>query len=131
MATIGMAARESGIAIETIRYYERTGVVAPPPRTDSGQRDYGPAEIARLTMIRRCRDLGFPLADVRALLTMAAEKTACAEVKALAEGHLAEIRQKQRDLAAIEAALSELLASCAGGSCACPALDTLAQGSVQ
>lgn len=81
MASIGTASRQSGIAIETIRYYERSGVIAPPPRSASGHRVYGPAEIARLTMIRRCRDLGFPLADVRRLLDLAADhSTACDEV---------------------------------------------------
>jgi len=128
MASIGEAARASGIAVETIRYYERAGVVPPPPRSASGRRVYGRVEIGRLAMIRRCRDLGFTLADVRVLLALAADHpAACAEVKALAEGHLAEVRHKQRDLAALERALAGLVAGCADGNRSCPALRALAE----
>lgn len=132
MSSIGAAARQSGVAIETIRYYERTGIVPPPPRSASGRRVYGAAEIGRLAMIRRCRDLGFPLADVRVLLDLAQDQSGtCAEVKSLAEGHLAEVRNKLRDLKALETALAELVAGCAGGKRACPALRKLAQGNAR
>jgi len=126
MSTIGEAARASGLAVETIRYYERTGVVPPPPRTASGHRSYDRAEIARLRMIRSCRDLGFPLADARALLGLAESgKAPCGEVKAIAEAHLAEVRRKLGELAALETALAGLVANCAGGDRPCPALDVL------
>lgn len=129
MASIGEAARASGIAVETIRYYERAGVAPPPPRSTSGRRVYGSEDIGRLAMIRRCRDLGFSLADIRILLALAADHpAACTEVKALAEGHLAEVRRKQRDLAALERGLAELVSGCADGNRSCPALRALAEG---
>jgi len=129
MSSIGTASRASGITVETIRYYERAGIVGPPPRSPSGRRIYGPAEIGRLRMIRRCRDLGFSLADVQFLMSLAADAPAtCAEVKGLAEHHLAAIRQKQRDLALIEGALAEMLEGCSEGNTGCPALRTLAEG---
>jgi len=128
MPTIGEAARASGLTVETIRYYERTGVVPRPPRSASGRRIYGAAEIARLRMIRSCRHLGFPLADARALLGLAGgNPDACGTVKAIAEAHLAELRRKRRELAAVERLLVELIAGCREGSESCPALETLAR----
>lgn len=127
MASIGEAARQSGVAVETIRYYERANVVPPPPRTESGRRVYGRAEIARLRMIRRCRDMEFQLADARILLDLAEREGApCGDVKQIAERHLEEVRRKQRELAALEAALASLVASCEGGTKTCPALRELA-----
>jgi len=127
MSSIGEAAKASGIGIETIRYYEREGIVPPPLRTASGRRVYRQAEIGRLKMIRRCRDLGFPLAEVRILLDLATTAgTACEEVKVIAGRHLDEVRRKQRDLAELERALTELVDSCAGGTTECPALRVLA-----
>jgi len=129
MSSIGKAARVSGIGVETIRYYERAGIVPPPLRTASGRRVYGPAEIGRLKMIRRCRDLGFPLAEVRLLLSLAENGDApCSEVKSIAERHLDEVRRKQQELAALERDLTALIESCAGGDTDCPALSTLASG---
>jgi MerR family mercuric resistance operon transcriptional regulator len=127
MSTIGEAARDSGVAVETIRYYERAGIVPKPPRSRTGRRVYGAPEIARLRLIRRCRDLGFPLADARALLGMAESGPApCGEFRAVAESHLAEVRRKRDDLAALERALGELVRSCNGGPAAeCPALRAL------
>ena len=129
MASIGTASRISGIGIETIRYYERAGVMPPPPRTGSGRRVYGPSEIGRLRMIRRCRDLGFPLDDVRALLALAdGDSAVCSEVKGIAKDHLAEVRRKLRELAELEKALAELVRGCEAGSTNCPALNALAEG---
>src|SRR5690348_11152054 len=97
---IGELSRRTGVNIETIRYYERVGILAPPPRTVSGRRVYGPAETRALSFIRRARALGFTLDEVRTLLALAAEdsRNTCAEVRDIAAGHLAEIRTKIADL---------------------------------
>ncbi len=128
MPSIGEAARRSGVPVETIRYYERAGVVPGPPRSESGRRVYDAAGIARLSLIKRCRDLGFTLAEARALLALSENSdAACGEVKAIAEGHLAEVGRKIRALRDLEAALGELVRECAEGNTACPALRSLAR----
>ena len=128
MPSIGEAARKSGVPVETIRYYERAGIVPGPPRSESGRRVYDAAGIARLRMIKRCRDLGFPLAGARALLALSENSDApCADVKVIAEDHLAEVGRKIRGLRDLEAALVELVHECAEGNTACPALRALAR----
>ena len=128
MPSIGEAARGSGIPVETIRYYERAGIVPGPPRTLSGHRVYDTAGIARLCLIKRCRDLGFSLAEARALLALSENSDApCRDVKVIAEGHLAEVGRKIGALRDLEAALGELVRECAEGNTACPALRTLAR----
>ena len=128
MPSIGEAARRSGIPVETIRYYERAGVVPGPPRSESGRRVYGPAGIARLCLIKRCRDLGFSLADARALLALSENSSApCGDVKVIAEGHLAEVGRKIRALRDLEVALADLVRECAEGNAACPVLRALAR----
>ena len=127
MPSIGEAARVSGVSVETIRYYERAGIVPGPPRSESGRRVYDDAGIARLRLIKRCRDLGFSLAEARVLLALSENSDApCADVKAIAEGHLAEVGRKVRALRDLEAALAELVRECAEGNTACPALRALA-----
>lgn len=125
MHPIGRAATLSRVTIETIRYYEREGVVPKPPRTASGRRLYDADAIARLRFVRRCRDLGFPLADVRALLDLDGQGDACAEVRGLGEGHLQSVRAKITDLKRLEAALAQLIEPCATPSAQCPALQAL------
>lgn len=128
MPSIGKAARDSGVAVETIRYYERIGVVPAPPRSASGRRVYGRDHIARLRLIRHCRGLGFSLSDARALLALAENDAApCAEVAAIAEGHLAGVRQKIRDLRRLEHALNDLVRDCNDGNTGCPALRILSE----
>ena len=128
MPSIGEAARGSGATVETIRYYERVGVVPRPPRSESGRRVYDAAGIARLGLIKRCRDLGFSLAEARALLALSENSDApCNDVKAIAEGHLAEVGRKIGALRDLEAALGELIRECAEGNTACPALRALAR----
>ena len=83
MLSIGEASKRSGVHIETIRYYEREGILPPAERTASGRRCYDPQAIARLRFfVRRCRDLGFPMAEMRALLALTGEETPCAEATA-------------------------------------------------
>lgn len=125
MRSIGQAATSSGVTVETIRYYERKGVVPRPPRSVSGRRLYDADAIARLRFVRRCRDLGFPLANVRILLTLSGEADPCASVRELGEGHLDAVRAKIADLRCLEGALERLLEGCATSDCRCPALQTL------
>src|SRR6266853_3269692 len=94
--SIGELSKHSGVNIETIRYYERIKVLPAPPRTANGRRVYGPAETRTLAFIRRSRELGFTLDEIRALLALSAKngQDACAEVRELAAGHLADVRAR-------------------------------------
>lgn len=126
MHPIGEAARKSGVMIETIRYYEKEGITPAPPRAASGRRLYSPEAIAKLRFVRRCRDLGFPLAEIRALLALSATQApTCAEVKARSTAHLAAVRRKIADLHRLESALGTLIAGCDADQPLCPMLDNL------
>ncbi|NNE79723.1 MAG: helix-turn-helix domain-containing protein [Silicimonas sp.] len=126
MFAIGEASRRSGVSIETIRYYEREGITSKPGRSPYGRRVYSDAEISELTFIRRCRDLGFPISDIRALRALSGNpEGACSEVAGLATRHLSEVRAKISDLKVIEAALNELVLSCETGRARCPMLENL------
>jgi MerR family mercuric resistance operon transcriptional regulator len=124
--TIGAASKRSGVGVETIRYYERIGVLGAPPRTAGGQRTYDPDAVRRLRLIRRARDLGFSLSDVRELLDMAAGERTCAEVRALTLGHLGKVRRKIAELRAMERRLASTTAMCESlDEAECPVLDAL------
>ncbi len=115
--TIGRLARAAGTNAETVRWYERDGLMAPPPRTGGNYRVYGPDDLARLKFIRRARELGFTLEGVRALLDLTSDRGRdCASIDAVATDHLAEIDRKIADLAALRSELATLLASCSGGT---------------
>lgn len=126
----GELARATGCNIETIRYYEKTGMLPDPPRTSAGYRIYSRDHVTRLRFIMRARQLGFAMDDIRGLLGLGdrAEPT-CAEVKARTERHLEDVRTKITDLKRIEAVLSETAARCSGAEVPkCPVLDTLGRG---
>jgi MerR family mercuric resistance operon transcriptional regulator len=126
MASIGQAARLSGVGIETIRYYERAGVVPPAPRGPGGRRVYGPDAIARLRLVRSCRALGLPLATARALAMLApTDPAACDQARAIAARHLGVLRQRLADLAQIERLVAGLLGACRPGDAPCPVLHSL------
>ena len=131
--SIGEVARRSGVKIETIRFYERSGLLAPPPRTTGGHRVYGGAAAKRLNFIRRARELGFPLERVRALLALADRREAsCAEAERLARAHLDQVRGRIDDLRRMEGVLDEMVARCAGGSVPeCPILEALSNAEDQ
>jgi MerR family mercuric resistance operon transcriptional regulator len=94
---IGALSRRTGCKVETIRYYERIGLLPPPPRSAGGQRHYGKDGLKRLTFIRRSRELGFSLKEVRGLLRLVdGGGYTCAEVRAITLDHLAEVRQDRR-----------------------------------
>jgi MerR family mercuric resistance operon transcriptional regulator len=128
--SIGELSRQSGVNIETIRYYERIKMLPAPARTASGRRVYGPAEKRALAFIRRSRDLGFRLEEIRALLALGGpERAACADVHKIANAHLANVRSKISDLAQLEAILAETVAQCSyGANPECPVLDILDAG---
>jgi DNA-binding transcriptional MerR regulator len=105
--------RRTGADPATIRYYEREGLLQPPARTASGYRRYGPEAVERLTFIRHCRSLDIPLRDVRRLLSLLDEREAsCDEINALVDTQLAHVRQKRRELEALERQLGGLRAQC-------------------
>jgi Cu(I)-responsive transcriptional regulator len=117
--TIGKLAKETGTTVETIRYYERVGLIAAPARTNGNYRSFRLEDLERLRFIRRTRDLGFSLDEVRALLDMAAERDRdCGQVDDLANRHLREIDRKIADLAALRHELAGVISSCAGGTVA-------------
>ncbi|MGE3280059.1 MAG: helix-turn-helix domain-containing protein [Alphaproteobacteria bacterium] len=126
--SIGELSRRTGVNIETIRYYERVGILPAPPRAASGRRIYGAADTRILLFVRRARELGYTLDQIRTLLALAANDASgkCAEVREIAAGHLAEIRMKIADLRAMEALLAETVAQCdAGALPTCPVIETL------
>ena len=128
---IGVLSTETGGNIETIRYYEKIGLVPPPPRTQGRQRVYDSAHLKRLTFIRRSRELGFSLEEIRDLLGLErGHALTCAEVKLLTQQHVADIRTKVRDLRRLERVLNDLAARCHGRSVPdCPIIDALGRNS--
>ena len=125
---IGELSRCTGVNIETIRYYERIKMLPAPPRTSSGRRVYGPIEIRSLAFIRRSRELGFTLDEIRALLALSVAdgKNTCDEVRQVAARHLADIRTKIADLRAMARVLADAVQRCdAGEMPGCPLIDTL------
>lgn len=126
---IGELARRADYAVQTVRYYEEIGLMPAPPRTDGGQRRYGEAHLKRLLFIRHARDLGFEVADIRSLLTLAAKPDQpCASIDAIAEKHLAVIEDKITRLTALRAEVRRMLRACSRGRVAeCKVIDVLAR----
>src|SRR5258708_21224252 len=126
-ASVGELSRLTGVNIETIRYYEKIGVLPAPRRTESGHRVYGPKEKRILAFIRRGRELGFTLGEIRALIDLGEPgKASCAEVREIARHHLVDIRAKIDDLVRLERLLSKTVAQCSGEKVPdCPVLDIL------
>jgi len=123
---IGELSRLTGVNIETIRYYERITMLPAPPRTEGGRRVYGPVQVRRLKFIRRSRELGFTLDEIRNLLGVAEGSHACAKVKAAAVAHLKDVRLKIADLRQMERTLANTADLCEGGDTThCPILDVL------
>jgi MerR family transcriptional regulator, mercuric resistance operon regulatory protein len=124
---IGALSKRSGVNIETIRYYERIKMLAPPPRTASGRRIYDLTDLRVLVFIRRSRELGFSLDQIRALLRLGGpEKASCRQVREIATHHLENIRAKLNDLKKLERLLSKTVARCSGKTAPdCPVLDIL------
>lgn len=114
--TIGELAKETGTKVVTVRYYEQAGLLPVPPRTAANYRVYGADHLHRLRFIRRCRDLGFTLDQVRDLLRMSSqEDQPCAEVNRISGEHLAEIERKVADLTRLADELRRINGRCQGG----------------
>jgi DNA-binding transcriptional MerR regulator len=130
--SIGVLARQTGCTVPTIRYYEEIGLLPASPRTDGGRRVYGQAVVRRLTFIRRCRDFGFSIEQIRELVGLVDEPTRpCTEVRDVAAKHLMQLRQKLSELQALESSVAAFVCSCdtacAGGAAVdCTILEDLA-----
>ena len=122
---IGALSKRTGSKVETIRYYERVGLLPAPARSAGGYRLYATEHLRRLTFVRRARALGFSIKEVRKLLNLADHRPRpCAEARVLAAAHLGEVRAKIADLQAMERVLEETVARCADGrSARCPLID--------
>ena len=114
---IGELARAADTKAETIRYYEHIGLLPPPPRTAGNYRDYSAGHLSRLAFTRRARDLGFSIEQIRALLDLADQKEqSCKAVDAIAREHLAEVKRKLADLAALRRGLETIIGQCHHGT---------------
>jgi MerR family mercuric resistance operon transcriptional regulator len=125
---IGELSRQTGCNVETIRYYERIGLLPRPARSEARYRLYTAGDVRRLVFVRRARELGFSLDDIRALLALAAGdgEDTCAEVRQLAAEHLGDVRAKIADLRAMERVLSDAVRCCDTGEIpGCPLIDAL------
>jgi MerR family mercuric resistance operon transcriptional regulator len=124
---IGALSEQTGVNIETIRYYEREGLMPAPPRTSGGHRSYSEDHLKRLTFIRRSRELGFSMAEIRGLLALVDERSyTCGEVKAFTLEHTESVRSKISDLQRMEKMLVEIASGCEGGTVPdCPIIDAL------
>ena len=131
--TIGGLARETATKAETIRYYERINLLPAPGRTNGNYRIYRAEHLARLSFIRRSRDLGFSIEQVREILTMADDRNrSCAGVDAIARQHLAEVERKIADLNAMRRELSTIIDRCANNVIAdCRIIEALSPASTR
>jgi len=127
---IGALARATGTKVETIRWYERVGLLPAPARSAGNYRTYGEAHLGRLSFIRRARDLGFSLEQIRALLDLAEDRErSCDAVDVIAREHLDEVDRKIADLQALRRELDSLIGQCRHGKVAeCRIIEALAPG---
>lgn len=131
MLTIGKLAGAAGVRIDTVRYYERRGLMPEPRRSASGYRNYDADAVRRLRFIRRAQALGFTLDEIGELLALRADPANHAEVRATAQARLADIDGRIRELAVLRDSLSQLVRDCAAADrrgAACPILDVLERG---
>ena len=127
IVSIGELAKATGCKIETIRFYERIGILPPAPRSEGGHRIYDQVQMKRLNFVCRSRALGFSLKQVRDLLSLVdGGNDSCAEIKALTLDHLANVRRKITDLQRMESVLAETAAKCVGNDLPdCPIAEVL------
>lgn len=126
--TIGQLAEAADVGVETIRFYERQGLIAQPPRRRSGYRQYPPEAVRRVRFIRRAKELGFTLREIKELLSLRVDpNTTCAEVRAMTRAKIGDVERKMVELEAIKRVLDRLAATCRGKgpTSECPILDLL------
>lgn len=131
--SIGELAKAADVGVETIRFYEREGLLPEPPRRRSGYRQYPADTVDRIRFIRRAKDLGFTLKEIAELLSLRVDPDkSCADVRALAQAKLADVELKMNDLAKIKATLEQLANVCRGQGPTreCPILDAIAHDEV-
>jgi MerR family mercuric resistance operon transcriptional regulator len=124
---IGEMSNLTGVNIETIRYYERIAIMPKPDRTQGGNRQYNHDQLKRLFFIKRCRDLGFNLDEIRALLEMVdRDDFTCGEVHEMTISHLSDVEKKLNDLIRLKQSLKKMASECSQGDIPeCPIIDTL------
>jgi DNA-binding transcriptional MerR regulator len=116
-APIGEAARQSGVKVPTIRFYEQIGLLPAPPRSEGNRRQYDGNDLRRLTFIRHARELGFEINAIRTLLVLQDQPgQSCAAADEIARARLADIQQRIASLTALKAELKRMVASCAHGT---------------
>lgn len=128
--TSGELAKKAGVNTETLRYYERKGLIAEPPRTASGYRQYSEDTVVRIRFIKRCQDLGFSLREITELLALRVDPdTTCDDVRDRATDKLKDTQQKIRELQRIRRALETMIATCEERESMgeCPILEALEQ----
>lgn len=126
--TIGQVARGAGVGVETVRFYEREGLIATPPRRASGYRQYPPQVVQRILFIRRAKELGFSLREITELLSLRVDPSCtCGDVRRRAEDKVADIDERMRTLQRMREALVRLVDAChgSGPTSECPILDAL------
>lgn len=128
--SIGEISKQSGVNIETIRFYEKIGVMPAPRRSANGYRLYDADHLKRLSFVRRSRELGFSLDEIRGLLRLVdGDAYTCAEVRAMTLSHVAEIRRKIADLKRLKRVMEEMADQCSGERAPeCPIIDALFAG---
>ena len=113
---IGEAARQSGVKVPTIRYYEQIGLLSAPPRSEGNRRQYDGDDLRRLAFIRHARELGFEIEAIRTLLALQDQPSqSCAAADEIARARLADVQQRIASLTALQAELERMVASCAHG----------------
>ena len=126
--TIGKVADRAGLGVETVRFYEREGLIDEPPRGQSGYRHYPTSVVPRLLFIRRAKELGFTLSEIKELLSLRLDPNkTCADVKRRAETKIVDIEERMRSLRRMKKALVKLTDSCSGQGPVdnCPILEAL------
>ncbi len=129
--TIGTVARLADVGVETIRFYERKGLIPEPPRTESGYRQYPEETVSRIRFIKRAKELGFSLKEIGELLALRISPAAtCEDIRVRAESKIADIEERVQTLHRMRKALAKLTAACRGGGSVseCPILEALADG---
>ncbi len=126
--TIGKVARRASVGVETVRFYEREGLIEEPPRRESGYRQYPEETVSRIRFIRRAKELGFSLKEIKELLALRIDPEAsCEDIRQRAEAKIADIEEKVRTLRRMKKALVKLTAACNGRApvSECPILEAL------
>ncbi len=123
---IGALSRETGCNIETIRYYERIGLIPEPPRSRGGRRSYSRDHLRQLAFIMRSRALGFSISEIRQLLSLMDDNNSCEQVQSITVRHLEEINGKIEELNRLRSVLESAADKCKGGTATdCPVVDIL------